>query len=102
MRKSPPLPAVDTHFPEDCGFGEYERVVGRWERVTRDAPSPVFRNEKGKRLLNLEFAEWCMGLPSGHVTKAGLNRREQFAAIGNGVVPQQAESALRELLGESI
>ena len=39
-----------------------------------------------------------MGLPAGHVTAAGLTRAEQLKALGNGVVPQQAELAVRLLL----
>ena len=41
-----------------------------------------------------------MGLPEGWVTDVpGLNRRGQLHLLGNGVVPQQAEYALRLLLG---
>lgn len=40
-----------------------------------------------------------MGLPAGHVTSvAGLPRSAQLKALGNGVVPQQAEAAIRALL----
>ncbi len=40
-----------------------------------------------------------MGLPDGHVTAVpGLSRAAQLHALGNGVVPQQAEHALRLLL----
>lgn len=40
-----------------------------------------------------------MGLPAGWVTDPalGLTRAEQLKALGNGVVPQQAELALRLL-----
>jgi hypothetical protein len=40
-----------------------------------------------------------MGLPDGWVTDVGLTRTEELKACGNGVVPQQAEYALRLLLG---
>ena len=40
-----------------------------------------------------------MGLPTGWVTDAGLTRNDELKACGNGVVPQQAELALRALLG---
>ncbi|WP_245686026.1 hypothetical protein [Streptomyces niveus] len=44
-----------------------------------------------------------MGLSCGHVTAApGLSRNEQLKALGNGVVPQQAEAALRMLLARRI
>jgi DNA (cytosine-5)-methyltransferase 1 len=40
-----------------------------------------------------------MGLPAGHVTDVpGLTRNEQLKALGNGVVPAQAEAAIRHLL----
>jgi DNA (cytosine-5)-methyltransferase 1 len=39
-----------------------------------------------------------MGLPAGWVTGCGLTRNEELKACGNGVVPQQAELALRILL----
>ena len=41
-----------------------------------------------------------MGLPAGWVTDVpGLSRNEQLRALGNGVVWQQAATALRLLLG---
>lgn len=40
-----------------------------------------------------------MGLPAGWVTDVpGLSRNAMLKALGNGVVPQQAELALRLLL----
>jgi len=39
-----------------------------------------------------------MGLPAGWVTDVPISRNEQLKALGNGVVPQQAEAALRMLL----
>ncbi|WP_234369905.1 hypothetical protein [Streptomyces acidiscabies] len=40
-----------------------------------------------------------MGLPPGHVTGVpGLSRSAQLKALGNGVMPQQAEHALSLLL----
>ena len=39
-----------------------------------------------------------MGLAAGHVTGVpGLSRNAQLKALGNGVVPQQAEAAIRLL-----
>lgn len=39
-----------------------------------------------------------MGLALGHVTAVpGLSRNQQLKALGNGVVPQQAEAAIRLL-----
>ena len=41
-----------------------------------------------------------MGLPDGWVTDPaiGISRNEQLKACGNGVVPQQAAAALRDML----
>ena len=41
-----------------------------------------------------------MGWPAGWVTDPaiGLTRTEQLKAAGNGVVPQQAAAAIREML----
>ncbi len=39
-----------------------------------------------------------MGLPAGHVTGCGLRRNAQLHLLGNGVVPQQGEHAVRLLL----
>lgn len=41
-----------------------------------------------------------MGIPEGWVTDPaiGLTRNEQIKACGNGVVPQQAVAALRDML----
>ncbi|MFJ5675016.1 hypothetical protein [Streptomyces sp. NPDC093097] len=44
-----------------------------------------------------------MGLPAGHVTAIpGLSRSAQLKALGNGVVPQQAEAAIRHLAGRAL
>ena len=44
-----------------------------------------------------------MGLPEGWVTAVpGLSRREQLAALGNGVVPQQCALALNLLMPEEV
>lgn len=40
-----------------------------------------------------------MGLPSGYVTAVpDLSRNDMLKMLGNGVVPQQGEAALRWLL----
>lgn len=86
-------------------WGPYASAVARWESVIgRPAPSPVRMDGKGgKARLNPELTEWMMGWPAGHVTDPaiGLSRAEQLKACGNGVVPQQAAAALRELLART-
>lgn len=56
----------------------------------------------GDPRLSPAFTEWMMGLPDGWVTDVpGLSRNAMLKALGNGVVPQQAELALRLLLDRS-
>jgi hypothetical protein len=54
---------------------------------------------KGRPRLSPMFVEWMMGLDPGHVTGHGLRPAQELKMLGNGVVPQQAELALRLLLG---
>lgn len=84
-------------------WGEYEPAVRRWEAVVgRVAPSPIEKGTKGQPRLAARFVEWLMGLPVGYVTGIGLPRSGELKALGNGVVPQQAEEALRALLQSAI
>lgn len=78
---------------------EYAAAIRLWEQYRGLAPYPAELRAPGKYRLKAEFAEWMMGLDAGHVTGVpGLSRNEQLKAIGNGVVPQQAVSALRDML----
>jgi hypothetical protein len=82
-------------------WGKFTEAIKRWESLTRPAPSPTKPDGKdGNHRLSAEFTEWMMGLPEGWVTAddLGLKRNDQLKACGNGVVPQQAELALRMLL----
>ncbi len=79
-------------------WGRYGPAVRRWEALTRPAPWAV--DDRGR--LSPSFVEWLMGVPEQHVTGVpGLSRRAQLHALGNGVVPAQAEYALRLLLHRS-
>jgi DNA (cytosine-5)-methyltransferase 1 len=74
-------------------FGVADHAVAQWEAIVgRDAPSPLIDGDR----LRAEFSEWMMGLPAGWVTDV-LPRRPALRVLGNGVVPQQAEAALRML-----
>ena len=81
-------------------WGRFEPAIRRWEEVIgRLAPVPTKPDGKdGAHRLSSRFTEWMMGLPDGWITEVGLTRNEELKACGNGVVPQQAELALRVLL----
>lgn len=81
-------------------WGEYGAAVRRWERVNGPAPRPTEPTGRdGAHRLSPAFVEWMMGLPAGWVTDVpGVNRNAQLKALGNGVVPQQAIAALRDML----
>ena len=85
---------------EQTNWGKFEPAIRRWEQVIeRPAPSPTKPDGKdGNHRLSSKFTEWMMGLPDGWITDVGLTRNEELKACGNGVVPQQAELALRVLL----
>ena len=50
------------------------------------------------RKLNSAWVAQLMGLPSDWVEVKGLTREMKLRALGNGVVPQQAELAIKRLL----
>jgi len=84
----------------ETSWGKFEPAIRRWEK-TLGRPSPLPTKPDGKdgaHRLSSAFTEWMMGLPQGWVTGVGLTRNEELKACGNGVVPQQAELALRILL----
>lgn len=79
----------------DAAWGSYGHAVARWAGVV-GWPAPRATDDRGR--LSPAFVEWLMGLPAGHVTDVpGLTRTAQLKALGNGVVPQQAEAAIRLL-----
>ena len=81
-------------------WGKFEPAIRRWESILgRPAPAPTKPDGKdGAHRLSSEFTEWMMGVPAGWITGVGLSRNDELKACGNGVVPQQAELALRMLL----
>jgi DNA (cytosine-5)-methyltransferase 1 len=80
-------------------WGDYAAAIARWEHVLgRPAPAPTQTSAKGNPQLSPAFVEWLMGLPAGWVTNVpGITRNEALKALGNGVVPAQAEAAIRWL-----
>ncbi len=85
-------------------FGKYGAAVERHAAVLgRPAPDPTERAPRGGRRLSARFVEWVMMLPEGHVTGVpGLSRNAQLRLLGNGVVPIQAEAALRHMLAQEV
>ena len=81
-------------------WGKFEPAIRRWEQtIGRPAPAPTKPDGKdGAHRLSSKFTEWMMGLPDGWITDVGLTRNDELKACGNGVVPQQAELALRMLI----
>jgi DNA (cytosine-5)-methyltransferase 1 len=81
-------------------WGKFEPAIRRWEeKLGRTAPAPTEPDGKdGAHRLSAHFTEWMMGVPAGWIVDCGLTRNEALKAAGNGVVPQQAELALRVLL----
>jgi hypothetical protein len=85
---------------EQTNWGKFEPAIRRWEEtIGRPSPAPTKPDGKeGAHRLSSAFTEWMMGLPDGWITDVGLSRNDELKACGNGVVPQQAELALRVLL----
>lgn len=93
---------LNAQVMDETNWGQFEPAIRRWERIIgRPAPAPTEPTGKdGNHRLSSKFTEWMMGLDDGHVTspEIGITRNEQLKACGNGVVPQQAEMALKILL----
>jgi DNA (cytosine-5)-methyltransferase 1 len=98
-RNTKPL-NVEAVIATTTNWGRFEPAIRRWEATLgRPAPLPTKADGKdGNHRLSSKFTEWMMGLPEGWVTDVGLKRNDELKACGNGVVPQQAELALRGLL----
>lgn len=74
---------------------QFAPTIARWESILgRKAPEAILDDGK----LNPAFSEFMMGLPEGWLTDAPVSRADVLNSCGNGVVPQQAEGAIRRLL----
>ena len=84
----------------NTNWGKFEPAIRRWESIlSRPAPEPTKPDGKdNNHRLSSKFTEWMMGLPDGWITGHDLKRNDELKLAGNGVVPQQAELALRLLL----
>jgi hypothetical protein len=90
----------DITYQGQSAWGKFEPAIRRWEAILgRQAPEPTKPDGKdGNHRLSSKFTEWMMGLPDGWITGHDLKRNDELKLAGNGVVPQQAELALRLLL----
>ncbi|WP_246634910.1 DNA cytosine methyltransferase [Actinoplanes hulinensis] len=83
-------------------WGAYAPAIARWEQVIgRPAPEPTIAG-RNRRQLSPRFVEWLMGLPAGWVTDVLDKRTDALRVLGNGVVPQAADLAVRLLLTEPV
>lgn len=79
---------------------QYTPAIRRWEAILGvPAPRPDARGPRGGLKVNPAFSEWLMGVPGRITSVPGLSINEQLKLAGNGVVPQQAEHAIRGNLG---
>ncbi len=106
--------AADIEHELGSRYGEYGPAILTWAIASGYTPPPLIEDhvtyhDQGlwgrafpevKAATSPDFVEWMMGLPAGWVTapEIGLTRAQQLKAIGNGVVPQQAAYAFRDLL----
>ncbi len=80
-------------------WGVYESAIRRWEAIRGPHPFPAALGPKNGIKPAPEFVEWMMGLPVGWVSGADfLTINEKLKLLGNGVVPSQAEYAIRQLM----
>ncbi|MBS2538391.1 DNA cytosine methyltransferase [Catenulispora sp. NF23] len=97
-RRGPARSGLNRH--SDFPWGVYADAVRRWEHIVeRPAPDPTEPGRNGRPRLRPEFTAWVMGLPADDYL-AGVPDVSRIAALrlaGNGVVPQHAETAFREL-----
>lgn len=92
--------AVEASTPQQ--WGDYADAIARAEALYGPAPSPTEPGRNSKPRLSPRFVEWLMCLPAGWVTDVpGLTRNQQLKALGNGVCPPQAVSALEHLLADN-
>lgn len=77
-------------------WGRYADAINRWEHITgRPASTPPLLNGADGPRPAPAFDEWLMGLLEGWVTGTDdLTQNQQITALGNGVLPLQAVSAL--------
>ena len=101
--------AADIDHEMKLQWGDTAPAILTWAMTTGHEPPPIVidrpdrqlhsRFPESRAVTNPEFIEWMMGLPVGWVTGVpGLTRNQQIKALGNGVVPQCAATAIRGMM----
>jgi len=89
---------ANTYWDEQQGDRPTQRLGSRFntqsEMRLQRTPNPLDLNNK----LSPKFVEYMMGLPAGWVTDLDISRSQQLKLLGNGVVPQQAYKAIKQLM----
>lgn len=85
-------------------WGQFGPAIHRWEHVLgRPAPEPTQAGRGDSRVLSPRFVKWMQGVEPGWVTDVpGLSRSDMLRLLGNGVVSQQGEAALRWLAAQEL
>lgn len=80
-----------------AGDATPERSPDREHSSGHPAPAPALLSDPAGPRPAPEFVEWLMDLPAGWVSndRHGLTLSQQLTALGNGVLPLQAVTALR-------
>lgn len=92
------LRTVACSLVQSASWGRFAVAIATHAKaIGRSAPAPTTVGPRGASRLNPELVEWMMMLPAGWVTGAPISRNAQIKALGNGVVPQQAAMAFRDM-----
>lgn len=96
--------AVESGEDDFVDYGQFDQAIRRWERTLgRRAPSPICAGRGDTRVLSPRFVEWMQGVDAGWVTDVPrLSRSDMLRLLGNGVVSQQGEAALRWLVAQKL
>ena len=87
--------AYPQHSEWENDWQTQELGRGSASRVDLLMQEPPARLDNGR--VNLKFIEYMMGLEKGWVSDFDFPEQELYKLLGNGVVPQQALLALKEL-----
>ena len=85
------------YFISEEGKDYWPAILRHQEALGRPVPPPSIPDGKnGQHRYSPIFGEWMMMLPVGHVTAVeNISRNDMHKALGNGVIPLQATTAIR-------